>query len=131
MHHQKREVKMSKKILAVFLFFLIFFTGTAFANKTSVTIEAPDSAKQGTEISIKINVAHRGNNFVHYTNWVYVKANDKEIARWEFSVGNRSEAENFSREVKYTVTGPVEIIAEGNCNIHGSNGQAALKINVK
>ncbi|MCJ7772425.1 MAG: class II SORL domain-containing protein [Desulfobacterales bacterium] len=122
---------MSKKILAVFLFFLIFFTGTAFANKTSVNIEAPDSARKGTEITIKINVTHRGNNFIHYSNWVYVKANGEEIARWNFSMGNRPEDEKFSREVKYTVTGPTEIIAEGNCNIHGSNGQAVIKINVK
>ena len=122
---------MIKKILAVFLFFLIFFTGTAFADKTSVTIEAPDVLKKGSEITIKVNVVHRGNNFAHYTNWVYVKANGEEIARWEFSMGNRPENEKFIREVKYTITVPTEIIAEGNCNIHGSNGQAVLKINVK
>lgn len=122
---------MSKKILVIFLFLFILFSGTAFANKTSVTIEAPTAVKKGTEITIKINVTHKGNNFIHHTNWVYVKANGEEIAKWEFSAGNRPEDENFSREVKYTVTAPTEITAEGNCNIHGSAGPAILKINVK
>jgi desulfoferrodoxin (superoxide reductase-like protein) len=122
---------MSRKILFVFLFFFIIFSGTAFADKTTVTIEAPDTVKKGMEITIKINVTHRGNNFIHYTNWVYVKANGKEIARWEFSMGNRPEDEKFSKEVKYKITKPTEITAQGNCNIHGSSGPAVLKINVK
>jgi len=122
---------MSKKIVAAFLFFLIIFSGTAFANKTAVTIDAPDTVQKGTEITIKVNVTHKGNNFIHHTNWVYIKANGEEIARWEFSAGNKPEDENFSREVKYTVTGPTEIIAEGHCNMHGSAGPAVLKINVK
>ena len=122
---------MIKKIGIGFLFFLLIFSGIAFADKTSVVITAPNTVKKGTEITIKIDVTHNGNNFMHYTNWVYVKVNGQEIARWDFSAGNRPENEVFSREVKYTVTGPAEIIAEGNCNIHGSKGQAVLKINVK
>jgi len=122
---------MSKKILAVFLFFLIFFTGTAFADKTSVTIDAQDTVKKGSEITIKVNVTHKGNNFVHYTNWVYLKANGKEIARWEFSMGNRPEDEKFAIEINNTDTEPTEIISEGNCNLHGTKGPAVLKINVK
>lgn len=122
---------MTKKILAVFLFILIIFSATVFANKTSITIEAPETVKKGTEITIKINVTHKGNNLIHYTNWVIVKANGEEIARWDFSSGNRPENEVFSREVKYTVKGPTEITAEGNCNLHGSAGPAVLKLNVK
>ena len=122
---------MSKKIFIVFLFFFVIFSGTALANKTAVTIDTPDTVQKGTEITIKVNVTHKGNNFAHYTNWVYVKANGEEIARWDFSMGNRPENETFIREVKYIVTEPTEITAEGNCNIHGSNGSAVLKINVK
>jgi len=122
---------MSKKILAAVLFFLILFSGTAFANKTSVTIDAPNTAKKGSEITIKVNVFHHGNNFFHHTNWVYIKVNDEEIARWEFSGIHKPESENFSREVKHAVTGPIEITAEGHCNIHGSAGPAVFKIDVK
>jgi desulfoferrodoxin (superoxide reductase-like protein) len=128
---ESKELKMIKKILAIFLFFFIIFSGAAFANKTSVTIEAPDTVKKGAEITIKINVTHKGNNFIHYTNWVIVKVNGEEISRWDFSSGNRPENENFSREVKYTVKGPTEIFAEGHCNIHGSAGPSVLKLKVK
>lgn len=122
---------MSKKIVIVFLFFFIIFSGTAFANKTAVTIDAPDTVQKGTEITIKVNVTHKGNNFIHHTKWVYIKANGEEIARWDFSMFDTPENENFSREVKYTIMEPTEIIAEGSCNIHGSAGPAVLKINVK
>ena len=122
---------MIKKLWIISLLFFILLSGTAFADKTSVTIDAPASVKKGTEITIKINVKHKGNNFIHYTNWVVVKANGDEIARWDFSAGNRPENETFSRDLKYTVKGPTEITAQGNCNIHGSTGPAVLKIITK
>jgi len=109
----------------------LVFSSTAFANKASAAIDAPTTVKKGTEITIKINVTHIGNNFIHHTKWVYVKANGEEIARWDFSMFNTPESENFSREVKYTVSAPTEIIAEASCNIHGSTGPATLKIAVK
>ena len=91
---------MGKKSLLVALFISFVFASTAFADKTSVSIESPQSVKKGTEITIKIAVSHNGNNFFHYTNWVYVRANGKEIARWDFSSGNRPENDNFIRTIK-------------------------------
>ena len=48
---------------------------SAFANKASVKIDAPESAAQGSEIIIKISVAHDSNSMFHYTKWVYVMIN--------------------------------------------------------
>ena len=121
---------MKKQVVAILIVSLVLFSVNAFANKTSVTIEGPDSAAKGSEITIKINVRHDGNNFFHYTNQVYVKANGKEIARWDFSATNRPENDVFTKEVKLTITEPTEIVAEGVCNIHGSDGPAVLKIRV-
>jgi desulfoferrodoxin (superoxide reductase-like protein) len=101
------------------------------ANKSSVTIDAPDSAREGEIISIRIKVTHKGNNFFHYTNWVYIKINDKEIARWGFTGSKRPEDETFTREVKYKVESTMTIVAEANCNIHGSAGKAIKTIQVK
>jgi desulfoferrodoxin (superoxide reductase-like protein) len=122
---------MDKKGFLVAFFILFVFTTTAFADKTAVSIEAPQSVTKGTEITIKINVSHSGNNFFHYTDWIYVHANGKEIARWDFSSGTRPEDKNFSREIKYTVTEKTEITAMGNCNIHGSAGEVKTVINVE
>ncbi|WP_054034181.1 desulfoferrodoxin family protein [Desulfatitalea tepidiphila] len=122
---------MRKQVVVILIVSLVLFSVNAFANKTSVTIEGPESAAKGSEVTIKINVRHDGNNFFHYTNQVYVKANGKEIARWDFSATSRPENEVFTKEVKLTLTEPTEIVAEGVCNIHGSEGPAVLKIRVE
>jgi len=122
---------MKKQVIAVLILSLVLFSVNALANKTSVTIEGPESAAKGSEITIKINVKHNGNNFFHHTKEVFVKANGKEIARWDFSATNLPEKEVFSEEVKLTITETTEIMAEGVCNIHGSDGPAVLKIRVE
>ncbi len=116
-------------VVAALLVFLL--AGQAFADQTAVSLEGPNEAINGSEVTIKINVVHKGNHFFHYTSEVVVQANGTEIARWEFSPWDKPEDEVFSREVKYMVTGPTEIIATGKCNIHGSAGPAVLKISVK
>ncbi len=112
-------------------FIFIAMTMPVHANKTGVTIDAPDSVKKGQSAVIRITITHKGNNFMHHTNWVYVKADGKEIARWEFSPGKLPENEVFTRDVNLTVNGPVEITAEGNCNLHGTRGAVTKKIAVQ
>lgn len=105
--------------------------GIAFANKSSTSIEAPPTVQRGSEIVIKIHVNHKGNNFLHYTNWLRVLVNQKEVARWEFTSSQRPEGEVFSREIKVKATEDLEVTAEANCNIHGSAGPTTMKISVK
>ncbi|MCJ7684560.1 MAG: hypothetical protein MUO68_09725 [Desulfobacteraceae bacterium] len=117
---------------ALFVFLLILcFPVLSSADKSSVTVEVPENAEKGSEIIIRINVKHSGNNFLHYTDRVYVSVNGKEIERWEFSAFNRPEAENFSREIRYRVKGPLEIVAESNCSMHGSAGPAKKNVAVR
>jgi desulfoferrodoxin (superoxide reductase-like protein) len=103
---------------------------TAMANKTAVAISAPASAAPGSEITIQVTATHNANNFLHYTNWLYVMVNGKEIARWNYTRTNRPESSVFTREIKYTVTDSIEIKAEGHCNMHGSKGPATAKVSV-
>jgi desulfoferrodoxin (superoxide reductase-like protein) len=117
----------------VFLGFVLLCwvcAGEVSADKSSVKIEAPEVAEKGEEIVIKILVFHNGNNFIHYTNWVDVKINDKPAKRWTFSASDRPEAENFTREVTYRVTEPVTIVAEANCILHGSEGPATWTVSL-
>ena len=117
---------------AVFIFLLIFcYPAFSSADKSSVTIEAPENAEEGSEIIIRINVKHSGNNFLHYTDRVYVSINGEEIKRWEFSAFKRPEDENFWREIRYRVSGPLEIVAEANCSLHGSAGPAKKNVSVR
>ena len=100
----------------------------SFANKSSVKIEAPQVAGKGSEIRIKVHVFHEGNNFIHYTNWLDIKINDKPVQRWEFSAFKKPEAQDFVREVTYKITEPITIVAQSNCNIHGSTGAATWTV---
>jgi desulfoferrodoxin (superoxide reductase-like protein) len=101
------------------------------ADKSAVTISAPETAAKGSEVVVKLTITHKGNNFFHYTDWVTLKVNGKEVSRWEFSGSKRPEAEAFTREFKITINEPLELTAEANCNIHGSKGPAVWKIAVK
>jgi len=117
---------------AVFIFlFILCFPVLSAADKSSVTVETPENAEKGSEIIIRINVKHSGNNFLHYTDRVYVSVNGKEIKRWEFSAFNGPDGENFSREISYRVNGPLEIKAEANCSMHGSAGPAKKNVAVR
>jgi len=124
-------MKKFGKILFCLTAIFLLSTGIALADKSAVTIIAPESAAKGTEVTIKLNVTHHGNNMLHHTQWVHIKVNGKEIARWDFSATNTPESENFTKEIKYTVNEPAQIEAEANCNIHGSAGIVKAGIAIK
>jgi desulfoferrodoxin (superoxide reductase-like protein) len=106
-------------------------SGVCFADKSAVTIEAPDQAAKGTEVVVKLHVTHSANSFFHYTNWLQLKVNGKDTALWEYSMTNRPEGAVFTKEAKLKVNEPLEIVAEANCNLHGSAGPARKKISLK
>ncbi len=110
---------------------VVFIGSQAFANKSSVEISAPAAVKKGSTVTIKITVSHKGNNFMHHTNWAYINVNGKEAARWTFTAGKLPESEVFTREITYVADGPLSIEAEANCNIHGSAGKKTAAIAVK
>ena len=119
-------IKYFKTCFIIFLICLV--SSQVFADRSSTTIDAPDRAKKESIITIRITVTHNGNNFMHYTNWVYIKINGKQIARWDFKWKELPESEIFTREVSYTVEGPFTIESEANCNLHGSKGKTVKKV---
>ena len=116
-------------ILSSFVFLL--FSVSAFANKTSVKIIAPEKAEKGTEITIKIEVTHMGNTKGHYTDWVLVKVNGEEYKKWEYTSETLPENQNFTIEFKIKAEKNLEIIAEGNCNKHGAKGEDKVTVIVE
>ena len=100
------------------------------ADESSVTIEAPATVTKGDEITITVTGLHDANNFLHYTDWVYIMVNGQEVARWDYTWRKRPEGKMFVKEITYTVTDPIEIKAEAHCNLHGSTGPKTLKISV-
>jgi desulfoferrodoxin (superoxide reductase-like protein) len=100
----------------------------AWANKTKVEIKAPAEVKAGTEITITLNVMHKGNSKSHYTDWVYLKINGNEVKRWEYNKNALPSGEVFTVEYKVMVSEDLKIEAEGHCNIHGTTGPANLVI---
>jgi len=127
---------MMKKFVFVLAAMLVLSLTNVMANKTSVEVKAPEEAKKGTEITITINVSHSANSGMHHTDWVYLKINDVEVKRWEYSKDSLPPDADFTLEFKYTIPADVDtekglnIEAEGHCNIHGSAGPAAAAIKV-
>ena len=115
-------------LIAVLLVVGLIAASGARADETGVRIEAPAVAAAGDEITVTVHVTHEGNNFFHFTDWVWLKAGDREIGRWAFSAQERPEDERFSRQVTYTVSGPTVFTAQGNCNVHGSAGPARAEL---
>ena len=116
--------------LVASLFFLAVSATPAFADKASVTISAPESVVKGTEATIKIQVTHSGNNFIHFVSWAKISIDGKEATRWDFSWNKRAESKVFEREFKYVVNAPIEITVDADCNLHGSKGPAKASIKV-
>ncbi len=110
---------------------LLFISTGVFANKTSVTVVAPEKVKKGTEITVKIEVKHIGNTKGHYTDWVLVKVNGEEIQKWEYTKDSLPDDQNFTLEFKMVADSNLEIIAEGNCNKHGSKGTDKVTVLVE
>ena len=123
----KKSIVLEILILAI----LLLQVGPALANKSAASIEGPTSVAKGTEVTLRVTVTHNANSASHYTEWVKVTANKKEIARWDYTKDKRPEAAEFTMEIKIKVTEDTEIIAEASCNNHGSRGPATLKIAVK
>ena len=80
-------MKMKRFVLIVscFLFLFCLYSAPVFANKAAITLEGPASAEKGSEVTIKITVAHSANSFIHYTKWLKVQADGKPIEQWDFT----------------------------------------------
>jgi len=115
----------------VMLAVLLFQVSVVFANRSEVTIEGPTEAAKGSEVTLRITATHSANTASHYTEWLKVTANQKEVARWDYTKENRPEGAVFTKEIKIKVMENTEIVAEATCNIHGSKGPAKHTITVK
>jgi desulfoferrodoxin (superoxide reductase-like protein) len=117
--------------LAILVMANLLWCNPALADKSSVTIQAPSEATKGSEVIIVVTTKHSANSFLHYTEWVSVMVNGKEVERWKYTASNRPPGEVFTKEVKVPATGDLNIKAEASCNVHGSAGPATLKVAVK
>lgn len=125
------KIKRAGLMIAVMVVVISLYTGVSLADKSVVTIEAPDQAAKGTEITVKLLVSHSANSFMHYTNWVKVMVNGQQAHLWEYSSGSRPEGAKFTKEIKLTINAPTEIVAEANCNLHGGQEPAKKTIALK
>jgi len=123
----KKSIALGMLILAL----LLLQGGPAFANKSAASIEGPTNVAKGTEVTLRVTVKHSSNSSSHYTEWLKVTANKKEIARWDYSKDKRPEAAEFTKEIKIKVMEDTEVVAEASCNNHGSRGPSTHKITVK
>ena len=124
---------MKRMAKALVLIILIFgwSVGVATANKASVAIEAPQSVQKGAELTIRVTVTHSANTGLHYTEWLKVTVNQKEVARWDYTSNSRPEAAVFTKELKLKAVENMEITAQASCNNHGSKGPGTVKVTVR
>lgn len=83
------------------------------------------------QYTVTVHVEHDGNNFFHYTDWVRLFSNGKEIQRWEYSRGKRPESENFVVTATITITESSVLTSLAHCNIHGSDERKQGKLDLK
>jgi len=125
-------MKSSKHLMvAIGMVFFLLNAPVVWADKSSVEIDAPNQVAKGSEVVITLKVTHSANSFFHYTDWVVVKANGEEIARWEYSAMDKPENETFTKEVTVTADKDLQIEAQANCNLHGSAGVSKRIVFVK
>jgi desulfoferrodoxin (superoxide reductase-like protein) len=123
----KKLVALGMLILAA----LFVQADPTLADKSAASIEGPTSVAKGAEVTLRITVTHNANSPSHYTEWLKVSANQKEISRWEYTKDRRPGAAQFTKEVKIKVMENTEVVAEASCINHGSKGPAKHKIAVK
>jgi len=124
--------RMTMNLSLIFLVMIVLLYGQdVWANKSATSIEVPENITKGSEITIRVTVTHNANSFMHYTKWLQIVINGKEIARWDYTMGNRPEGATFTKEIKYKAEEDIEIKAEASCNIHGSAGPSTVKVLVK
>ena len=124
--------RMTVNLSLMFLVMIVLLYGRdVLANKSATSIEVPENITKGSEITIRVTVTHNANSFIHYTKWLQIMINGKEIARWDYTMGNRPEGATFTKEIKYKAEGDIEIRAEASCNIHGSTGPSTAKVLVR
>jgi desulfoferrodoxin (superoxide reductase-like protein) len=124
-----KKNKMLRVLFSVAI--LLFISVSSHANKTSVEVTAPEQAEKGSEITVIIAVKHMGNTPTHFTEWVTVKINGKEVKRWKYSKDERPEAGNFTLEYKFVLDEKSKIEVQGSCNKHGSAGAKNIEIDLK
>ena len=118
-------------IFVTVLLVLFLHVGFALADKSAASLEVPQTVQKGSEVTIRVTVTHSSNTASHYTEWLKVAVNQKEIARWDYTSGNGPEAAVFTKEIKVQAIENLEITAQSSCNIHGSKGPTTAKISVK
>jgi desulfoferrodoxin (superoxide reductase-like protein) len=124
--------KITINLSLILLVMIVLIYGEyVWANKSTTSIEVPESIPKGSEITIRVTVTHNANNFMHYTKWLQIMVNGKEIARWDYTMGNKPEGATFTKEIKYKVEGDIEIKTEAGCNLHGSAGPATARVLAK
>jgi len=123
----KKVMLLGMVVLAI----LLFQVNVALANKSETSTEGPTDAVKGSEVTLRITVTHSANSVSHYTEWLKVTANKKEVGRWDYTKENLPEGAVFTKEIKIKVMENTEIVAEASCNNHGSKGPAKHKIMVK
>jgi desulfoferrodoxin (superoxide reductase-like protein) len=110
---------------------LVGLANGVWAGKSEASIQGPTEATKGEEVTLRITVSHSANTAGHYTEWVKVTANKKEVARWNYTKDQRPEGAVFTKVIEVKVTEDTEIVAEASCNLHGGKGPARHVIKVK
>jgi len=123
--------KKTGLFLVQFPLVVLLCANVAFANKASVSIEAPAEVTKGSEITIRLTVDHSADNIFHHVEWVQLIVNNNQIGYWQYSAFDLPPAATFTKEIEYVVNENTEIRAEASCNLHGSAGPGFFKIVIK
>ena len=124
-------MKRMATVVVLSVLVLCVSAGMATANQSSVAMEAPQTVQKGAELTIRVTVTHSANTSLHYTEWLKLTVNQKEVARWDYTSNTRPEAAVFTKEITLKAEENMEITAQASCNNHGSKGPGTVKVTVR
>lgn len=84
-----------------------------------VQIQAPMQVTAGDEVTLKIMIAHEGNDRDHHINYVWLYQNDRIVKEWVWTVDDFIQEDQFELEYTTVLTEDTVFIVKAHCTLHG------------
>ncbi|WP_158308902.1 desulfoferrodoxin family protein [Methanocella arvoryzae] len=101
------------------LVLLLAASGIASADRAEVDVDAPDTARPGETVQVKLNVHHEDSAPGHYVDSVKLYDGDRLLKEWTYDNSNFERAEEWSVTYTGSFDRDVNLRAVVNCNLHG------------
>jgi desulfoferrodoxin (superoxide reductase-like protein) len=123
------EVKPMKRAIILVMVGLVLSLVPISAGVPIVQIQAPMQVTAGDEVTLKIMIAHEGNDRDHHINYVWLYQNDKIVKEWVWTVDDFIQEDQFTLEYTTVLYEDAVFLVKAHCTLHGDK-KTTFKITV-